>query len=61
MAERLDPSELVYFQDLVMAATIQVDTMYQLLIEKGYFTEVEFLTKMKQVRVDYQRKGITSK
>lgn len=53
MAKRLDPSELVDFQELVMAATIQVDTMYQLLIEKGFFTEAEFLTKMKQVQVDY--------
>ena len=27
------------------------------LMEKGLFTEVEFLTKMKQVQMDYQRKG----
>jgi hypothetical protein len=30
-----------------------VDTMYQLLIQKGYFTEAEFLEKMKVVQRDY--------
>jgi hypothetical protein len=27
--------------------------MYQLLIQKGYFTEAEFLAKMKEVQADY--------
>ena len=55
MAYELDPKELVDFRELVMANTIQVDTMYQLLIQKGYFTEAEFLAKMKLVQADYQR------
>jgi hypothetical protein len=38
-----------------MANTIQVNTFYQLLIQKGYFTEAEFLAKMKEVQLDYQR------
>ena len=42
MAHELDPKELVDFREMVMANTIQVDTMYLLLIQKGYFTEVEF-------------------
>jgi hypothetical protein len=29
------------------AGTLQVDTMYMLLIEKGTFTEADFLTNMK--------------
>ena len=58
MAYELDPKELVDFRELVMANTIQVDTMYQLLIQKGYFTEAEFLAKMKLVQADYQRPGI---
>ena len=58
MAAALDPKELVEFRELVIANTIQVDTMYQLLIQKGYFTESEFLAKMKEVQKDYQRKGI---
>ena len=32
MAEALDPKELVAFREMVMVNTIQVDTMYQLLI-----------------------------
>ena len=57
MAHELDPKELVDFREMVMANTIQVDTMYQLLIQKGYFTEAEFLAKMKEVQADYQRGG----
>jgi hypothetical protein len=57
MAHELDPNEIVDFRELVMTNTIQVDTMYQLLIQKGYFTEAEFLVKMKEVQRDYQRKS----
>jgi len=55
MARKLDSKELVDFNELLMANTIQLDTMYQLLIQKGYFTEAEFLKKMKEVKVDYQK------
>jgi hypothetical protein len=40
-------------KELLRANTIQVDTIYQLLIEKGYFTQAEFLAKMKEVQMDY--------
>ena len=56
MAEKLDPSELVDFEELLISNTIQLDTMYQLLIDKGLFTETEFLTKMKKVQMAYQSK-----
>jgi len=55
MAHKLDSKELVNFNELLMANTIQIDTMYQLLIQKGYFTEAEFLSKMKVVQIDYQK------
>jgi hypothetical protein len=54
MAQAMDPKELVEFREMVMVNTIQVDTMYQLLVQKGYFTEAEFLGKMKEVQADYQ-------
>ena len=54
------PKELVDFRELLMANTIQVDTIYQLLIQKGYFTEAEFLEKMKAVQRDYQGDGASS-
>jgi hypothetical protein len=55
MAELLDSKDVVEFKELLIANTIQIDTMYQLMIEKGYFTEAEFLGKMKKVQMDYQR------
>ncbi|MBC2712851.1 MAG: hypothetical protein HGJ94_18235 [Desulfosarcina sp.] len=54
MAQLLDSKDVVEFKELLMANTIQIDTMYQLLIQKGLFTEVEFLKKMKEVQMDYQ-------
>ena len=57
MAELLDSKDVVEFKELLMANTIQIDTMYQLLIQKGYFTEAEFLEKMKEVSVDYSKAG----
>ena len=54
MAEKLDPSELVSFKELLMANSIQVDAIAQLLIEKGFFTKEEFFAKLKQVQSQYQ-------
>jgi hypothetical protein len=56
MAQKLNPSELVTFKELLMANSIQVDTAVQLLIEKGFFTENEFFTKMEKVQIEYMRK-----
>ncbi|MFC1535460.1 hypothetical protein ACFL7M_19095 [Thermodesulfobacteriota bacterium] len=56
MAEKLDDRELVSFKEMMLANSIQVDTMCQLLIEKGIISEEEFFTKLKQVQLDYQRK-----
>ena len=54
MAEKLDPSELVSFKELLMANSIQLDAIAQLLIEKGFFTKEEFFAKLKQVQSQYQ-------
>ena len=53
MAQRLENQEIVNFKELLMANSIQVDTAVQLLIEKGFFTENEFFTKLKQVQAQY--------
>jgi hypothetical protein len=55
MAQKLDDGELVNFKELLMANSIQVDTAVQLLIEKGFFTQDEFFTKLKQVQAQYQK------
>jgi hypothetical protein len=56
MATPLDPNDLVTFKELLLANSIQVDTAVQLMIEKGYFTEAEYFTKLKQVQAEYQSK-----
>ena len=53
MAEQLDQSELVSFKELLVTNSIQVDTLTQLLFEKGIITDDEFYTKLKQVRMEY--------
>ena len=54
MAEKLDPSELVNFKELLMANSIQVDAIARLLIEKGIISKEEFFAKLKQVQSEYQ-------
>ena len=54
MVEQLDPSELVNFKELLMANSIQVDAITQILIEKGVFAKEEFFAKLKQVQSQYQ-------
>jgi hypothetical protein len=60
MAKKLDKRELVDFKELRMANSIQVDTLCQLLIEKGIITSDEFFTKLKQVQAEYERRKPTS-
>lgn len=55
MAYEIDPKEVVDFRELVMTNSIQVDTMYRLLVEKGYFTEAEFLNKMEEVQTLFMK------
>ncbi len=56
MAQKLDESELVSFKELLLANSIQVDALAQLLIEKGFITQDGFFTKLKQVQAEYQSK-----
>jgi len=56
MAEKLNPQELVSFKELLMANTIQVDALAQLLIEEGLITERKYYAKLKQVQSDYQKR-----
>jgi len=57
MAKKLDPKELVSFEELLVSNTIQIDTATQLLIEKGFFTKEEFFQKLKRAQMEYQKKG----
>ena len=55
MAEKLDSNELVGFKELLMANSIQVDTLTRLLIDKGIFSKDEFFITLKQVQKEYQK------
>ena len=57
MGQKLADSELVSFKELLLANSIQVDTAIQLMIEKGFFTEQEFYSKLKQVQAQYVKRG----
>jgi hypothetical protein len=54
MAEKLDDSQVVTREELLMSQMIQLDTVTQLLIKKGIFTEQEFFTELKEVQAQYQ-------
>jgi hypothetical protein len=56
MEEILDDKELVKFKEMLMANSIQVDALAQLLIEKGIISEQEFFAKLKMVQMDYKSK-----
>ena len=56
MAEKFDPKELVRFQEILMANSIMIETLTQLLMEKGMFSNEEFFEKLTKVKTDYQGK-----
>ena len=56
MGEILDDRELISFKEMLMANSIQVDALSQLLIEKGIISEQEFFTKLKMVQMEYESK-----
>ena len=53
-AELLSNKDLVTFKELLMANSSQVDTLAQLLIEKGFISREEFYRKLKEVRAEYE-------
>jgi len=56
MATSLPENELVSFKELLMANSIQVDALAQLLIEEGLISQEKFIAKLKQVKAQYQER-----
>ena len=63
MAEKLGKSELEKFKELLISVeellishSTHIDAVTQLLVEKGIITNKEVLAKLKQVRIEYQRR-----
>ena len=60
MAQKLDDSEIVSFKELLMANSMLVDALAQLLIEEGIITQEKFFDKLKQVQAQYQKNEPTT-
>ena len=56
MAQKLHDKNLVNLKELLMANSIQVDALAQLLIEKGILSREEFYAKLKEVQAEYDSK-----
>ena len=55
MAEKLDPEQTVDFEKLLLATMIEMQTLAELVFEKGIITQDEYVTKLKQVQAEYQK------
>jgi hypothetical protein len=55
MAQILDDSEIVSFKELLMANSMQVDALAQLMIRKGFITKEEFFEMLKEVQAEYRK------
>jgi hypothetical protein len=53
-------NEIATIQDLLMANSMQLDAIAQLLIEKGIFTKEELFDMLKRVQKEYQKTGNTA-
>jgi hypothetical protein len=53
MAQILDEKELVTFKEMLMANSIMMDALVQLLMAKGLFSEQDFYDKLKEVQEQY--------
>jgi hypothetical protein len=56
MGKAANQSDLVGFKELLIANSIQIDTLTQLLIETGVITEERFFAKLKEVQAEYHRR-----
>ena len=50
---KLDDTELVTFKGLLMANSIEVDTITNLCIQLGIFTEDELYKKLQEIKSDH--------
>ena len=56
MGQQFDMKELASFKELLIANTIQIDTICRLLNEKGVISEEELYTKLKEVQAEYNKR-----
>jgi len=56
MAQQLNPEELASFKKLLISDMIEIQTITQLLFEKGIITQREYDVKLKQVQAEHLSK-----
>ena len=54
MLQKLDPSELVSFNELLMSTMIETQTLAQLIMKKGIIDQQEYFRELKQVQAEYE-------
>jgi uncharacterized protein YrrD len=57
VAGNSDSNEIGTIQDLLMANSMQLDAIAQLLIEKGIFSKEELFDMLKRIQKEYQKTG----
>jgi hypothetical protein len=57
MGKAAKQSDLVGFNELLLASSIQIDALTQLLIETGLINEERFFTKLMEVQLQYRGRG----
>ena len=60
MATPLDLKQVVSFEKLLKSQVIQQEALTRLLVEKGIFTEEEFLEMWRVVNLEMKKKGGTT-
>ena len=59
VTEAGDSNEIATIQDLLMANSMQLDAIAQLLIEKDIFSKEELFNMLKRIQKEYQKTGNT--
>jgi hypothetical protein len=57
LADQSDSNEIATIQDLLMANSMQLDAIAQLLIEKGVFSKEDLFNMLKRIQKEYQKTG----
>ena len=55
MAKKLDPKELVSFEEIILANSVEIEALTQFLVEKGILTFEEVFEKLKEVKNNYNK------
>jgi hypothetical protein len=57
VADQNGSNEITTIQDLLMANSMQLDAIAQLLIEKGVFSKEDLFNMLKRIQKEYQKTG----